>query len=1318
MSKGWEFQFKGEWKPVRSIKIRENLSKKWEESQKQVKKIPTSIIKVNDGTQEIEVPKGTKVKKGNRPGEVVGYRNIKGKYFTRFKDEKTGKIELVPISRELKPVEGKKIKPSEAIPDTNLEKDLDVLRDSEKEKGVTLDAFGTKDRGIRLNKISVPKEERGEGKAVEAMGNLIDVADKNGETISLSPTSEFGSSKTRLIKFYKKFGFVENKGKNKDYAISDTMYREPKKPGIKPSEAIPDKPIAPTDQKGKTSGQQRVEDVVDTAKNTKTKSPTKKSKQLKAVSNLAKQVQHNPGGEKKGSGWLNPYENFYFHAKEIAWPILKMRKLITDVKGLKIKKELERKLDFAIDAVRGAGETAQQYIDDNYNPIFDPLKRETEKIILKSGEATVTTKKRSAKDQGKIARMLSYYVVSKRTDWLYKNKKRYEDAGITPEDAKVVVDYIEGGNHPNSDIIQKMAKDLWEYNKGLLDVKYKAGVIDNDLLMNLKEPNYVPFYRDVTTGNDKPSNSMKLVFTSTSTGIKRIKGSKSGHKIIDPLQLMVTSTHEAIMNTKRVVVAQNIIDVAEAHPDVFGEDLIRQYTNPPRLAGSIEHRIQVDENLRDQIKNFAKKMGVNIKIASKLGKKRLGQFNSYDQEISVLYGATESIAAHELGHAIESKVAWVNKLLGSKELKQDMDNIADSRYEGKEVPNKYVRYVRQRDEKIAEFISLYLTNRPVLRNLAPNALAQFEIRLTKDKNLKSLSDIKPTNVKTMEMFNEANWVTDNSMPKDEDIISLRKEGKLVHYRVPLEMAMAIKNLHPKQLVPWMKWTLAVPTMLLRTGAVGLNIGFAIPNIVRDQINAAFNSKNIPFVDWSIGASHFIKNDEVAKEFLRRGGGMSSPESGIKGGKKGYSEIIYGSRGAQFLDPFYWKNRGVLKGTTDLSLYGLGAPFRLIASAVELSEAGSRLGVFSRELKASKVDLNNLKGENAQIAIEEAVHAARHSTIDFNRFGYSGKMPNEIIPFINAAFEGIDRFARAWAIPIQEGRLPVRQAMYTGLMYGIYAGLTAWNREQEEWYSKIPSSEKGDNWIIMKPQADGTYWKIPKDHVTKFVLNPFQMIYETIKGLAQKDGWGLAVDMYEDISPLTLSSVTPVLLKMYIEPITDYNLYWNTTIENPRQKTWPKGFRYKNSTSETLKSIGKALNISPPMLQHETKTLFGGLGGDVLWVVDWALGVSGIQKPPGFDLSRAVVIKRFNGKVEEWKSDASQRLNKINKRLGEIKRGGKNARIKRLRQSGASQKEIDNAVKASRDEVQKLLAKKRELETATRKLTVLRTGIKARGIKLK
>ncbi len=89
-------------------------------------------------------------------------------------------------------------------------------------------SISERNNSIQLNKIIVPENSRNSGVGTKAMSKLVDFADANGKMITLTPSSDFGGNKNRLVDFYKRFGFVENKGKNKDFSIMDLMIRPPK----------------------------------------------------------------------------------------------------------------------------------------------------------------------------------------------------------------------------------------------------------------------------------------------------------------------------------------------------------------------------------------------------------------------------------------------------------------------------------------------------------------------------------------------------------------------------------------------------------------------------------------------------------------------------------------------------------------------------------------------------------------------------------------------------------------------------------------------------------------------------------------------------------------------------------------------------------------------------------------------------------------------------------------------------------------------------------------------------------------------------------
>ncbi|MGW8177804.1 MAG: DUF3626 domain-containing protein, partial [bacterium] len=118
---------------------------------------------------------------------------------------------------------------SESIKLEDLEKTMDDI-------GIVHNIYEGAD-GLALYKLVIPKNLRDKGIGSQVMQLLTTYADSKGKSIVLTPATDYGAtSVTRLRKFYKRFGFVENKGRTKDFSFpSGSMYRLPLK-GV-PSEA-------------------------------------------------------------------------------------------------------------------------------------------------------------------------------------------------------------------------------------------------------------------------------------------------------------------------------------------------------------------------------------------------------------------------------------------------------------------------------------------------------------------------------------------------------------------------------------------------------------------------------------------------------------------------------------------------------------------------------------------------------------------------------------------------------------------------------------------------------------------------------------------------------------------------------------------------------------------------------------------------------------------------------------------------------------------------------------------------------------------------
>ena len=107
------------------------------------------------------------------------------------------------------------------------EREQDIKYGKQFNEEVEVSLHGDAEKGYTLSKIEVSGDERNAGQGTKAMQDIVDRMDREGAIIALTPDDAFGGNKNRLIKFYKRFGFVPNKGRNKDFRFRETMIRYP-----------------------------------------------------------------------------------------------------------------------------------------------------------------------------------------------------------------------------------------------------------------------------------------------------------------------------------------------------------------------------------------------------------------------------------------------------------------------------------------------------------------------------------------------------------------------------------------------------------------------------------------------------------------------------------------------------------------------------------------------------------------------------------------------------------------------------------------------------------------------------------------------------------------------------------------------------------------------------------------------------------------------------------------------------------------------------------------------------------------------------------
>lgn len=82
---------------------------------------------------------------------------------------------------------------------------------------------------LTLSKIEVYPEYRNMGYAAQTMDQIIQYANVKNLIIVLTPEAYIsgGMSTVKLTDWYKSFGFIMNKGKNKDFETMQLMYKLP-----------------------------------------------------------------------------------------------------------------------------------------------------------------------------------------------------------------------------------------------------------------------------------------------------------------------------------------------------------------------------------------------------------------------------------------------------------------------------------------------------------------------------------------------------------------------------------------------------------------------------------------------------------------------------------------------------------------------------------------------------------------------------------------------------------------------------------------------------------------------------------------------------------------------------------------------------------------------------------------------------------------------------------------------------------------------------------------------------------------------------------
>ena len=417
---------------------------------------------------------------------------------------------------------------------------------------------------------------------------------------------------------------------------------------------------------------------------------------------------------------------------------------------------------------------------------------------------------------------------------------------------------------------------------------------------------------------------------------------------------------------------------------------------------------------------------------------------------------------------------------------------------------------------------------------------------------------------------------------------------------------------------------------LRYGATLANLGFALPNMLSDTVQATIYSEAgfIPFIDTAIGAidvltgqSKMFRNfmNKVAPEYAQRVNTMY--ELYRQTGSTSATKIGQERKSAQKImkDIYGTKNSKVL-GIND-RMAPLKRLLDIMTYIPELSEQSTRFRVFEKNLEYYR--RNGMSEIDARM---EAAIQARDATQDFSRMGTAMREVNKIIPFSAA------RVGSAYTFAEKMKANPKRTTARIALMLALNMALKSLTSDDDE-INELNQRKKDDNFVFKVGDQVITIKK-PQGFLRSLInLNDYIMdlangnIDEGKEGERLKEWLFNAImdnSVADDITGMVPSAITPVL-----ENAINKDLYYNSDIVKSYDLELPDSEQYYDYNSQLAIWLGGIFNYSPAKIDNFISGYFAGLGTQVTNIIDWIVGKTGATpEEPNMGLEANSVGKRF------------------------------------------------------------------------------------------
>lgn len=472
--------------------------------------------------------------------------------------------------------------------------------------------------------------------------------------------------------------------------------------------------------------------------------------------------------------------------------------------------------------------------------------------------------------------------------------------------------------------------------------------------------------------------------------------------------------------------------------------------------------------------------------------------------------------------------------------------------------------------------------------------------------------------------------------RGERIMFYRDEGKLKAIQlgddtIGEDVFNLMKGLgHEK--VPLLTEIIAMPSDLLRIGVTKAP-AFLLKNYIRDQMGAWVNTNVgfVPFLTGAQGMRAVVTRSKAYQDYSAMMG-MMGGMSDLKLHETRIEQDIEGLRQKGYVvETFNWD------GLSLRSLSGLTKILPGIGRAVELAEAGTRVGIFKKAYDRAIRD---------GLSEHDAMHEASRIATDYINYGRKGsKMATatRIIPFLNASIQGLDVHLRKMGGDKATGRLAMKfmeegryfprvqalmrtlpaftqgsrkklnlsrtelndlrnsQAMWLKITaIALFTAALTMAYKDDEDYEETSDYLRRTGWIIPLPFGGIFYIPKPLD------LVPYLSAVE--RGIEYAYGDEAAGERFmNDLIEGWMPPILPPAINVGVGAFTNQGVAQGdglTKLLETREIVpdyllrLPPEQQVTDRTSETAKAIGEAMGWSPVKIDYMINSLFGTLGKDV------------------------------------------------------------------------------------------------------------------------